>query len=368
MQANHTGFKVLLVDDREENLVVLEEMLAKEGRVFLRATSGNDALKTVLKYEDIGLVMLDVQMPGMDGFEVARILKSNVKTRDISIIFVTAISKEEQYVLKGFKEGAVDYLQKPLDVNVTIAKVAVFERLYFFQQRLKNTHSEVSKVNKQLEQFVYIVAHDLKSPLAGIIGLLSIMNEEKDIVENPVMREYLDLISNAAGHLSEMITSLLEQSRKNLEHQASENFDVDEMVKQIAHLLFPPSHVKINVVDKLPSVHTRKVKLQQVFQNLMSNAIKYSDKKDGRIDIGYADEGDRYLFYVKDNGPGISLADQDKIFNLFQTSTNKSNSQSDDSTGVGLNIVKLTVEEQGGKIWADSIPGEGSCSNFTWMK
>jgi signal transduction histidine kinase len=100
----------------------------------------------------------------------------------------------------------------------------------------------------------------------------------------------------------------------------------------------------------------------------MSNAIKYSDKKDGLIQVGHADEGDRYRFYIKDNGPGISASDQDKIFKLFQTTENKSNSESDGSTGVGLNIVKLTIEEQGGKIWVDSVPGEGSCFNFTWMK
>ncbi len=115
-------FTILLVDDREENLLALEEMLEQEGRVFIKASSGNEALRHALKNDRIGLIMLDVQMPGMDGFEVARLLKTNPKTRHISIIFVTAISKEEQYILKGFDEGAVDYLQKPLDINVTKAK------------------------------------------------------------------------------------------------------------------------------------------------------------------------------------------------------------------------------------------------------
>lgn len=131
-------FLILLVDDRSENLISLEEILAQPGRRFLKANSGNEALKTVLKNEQIGLIMLDVQMPDMDGFEVARLLKSNTKSKDIAIIFVTAISKDEQYVLKGFEEGAVDYLQKPLDINVTRAKVNVFERLYHTQTRLKN--------------------------------------------------------------------------------------------------------------------------------------------------------------------------------------------------------------------------------------
>ncbi len=138
-------FTILLVDDRAENLVALEDILAKPGRIFLKATSGNDALKIMLKNADIGLVMLDVQMPGMDGFEVARILKSNPKTRHISIIFVTAINKEEQYVLKGFEEGAVDYLQKPLDINITRAKVNVFEHLYFYQHKLSKSVQTIEK-------------------------------------------------------------------------------------------------------------------------------------------------------------------------------------------------------------------------------
>ena len=103
-------FVILLVDDRPENILSLEEILAKNGRRFIKADSGNEALKQVLKNGDIGLIMLDVQMPDMDGFEVAHILKANPKTKDIAIIFVTAISKDEQYVLKGFEEGAVDYL------------------------------------------------------------------------------------------------------------------------------------------------------------------------------------------------------------------------------------------------------------------
>src|SRR5947208_61901 len=125
-------FTILLVDDREENLISLEDLLEADNRKFIKAKSGNAALKAVLKNDNIGLIMLDVQMPDMDGFEVAKLLKANPKTKDISIIFVTAISKDERYVLQGFEEGAVDYLYKPLDIQVTLAKVNVFEKLYFY--------------------------------------------------------------------------------------------------------------------------------------------------------------------------------------------------------------------------------------------
>lgn len=370
MYPNHNrtedDFIILLVDDREENLLALEEMLQAEGRKFIKATSGNEALKMVLRNEHIGLIMLDVQMPGMDGFEVARLLKSNPKTSNISIIFVTAINKEEQYVLKGFEEGAVDYLQKPLDINVTKAKVNVFEQLYFYQRGLRNAMGQLEKINKQLEQFVFVVAHDLKSPLSGIVTMLSVLEVEPTIIENRHTKQYIDLLSSAALHLSDMISSILDYSRKSMAQQSVEEVDVHQLVEQIAFLLFPPSHIHIGIDGHLPTLRTRKLKLQQVFQNLISNAVKYNDREEGSIRIGVKDKGDFYEFYVSDNGPGISEEDQYNMFTLFRTGSNVSTKES--STGVGLNIMKVIVEEQGGNIRVVSEPGKGATFYFEWKK
>ena len=198
-----------MLDDREENLISLEHMLEDESRVFLKATSGNDALKIALKNSEIGLIMLDVQMPGMDGFEVAELLRSNARTRDVSIIFVTAINKEEQHVMKGFEQGAVDYLSKPLDINVTRAKVNVFERLFFYQKNLRETIDQKNKINKQLERFMYVVAHDLKSPLSGVVSLLHIMKDDERIEGSEELKEYMALMLNASTHLTDMIGSIL---------------------------------------------------------------------------------------------------------------------------------------------------------------
>lgn len=369
LSSNGNEFTILLVDDREENLLSLEEMLAKEGRTFIKATSGNEALRHTLRNDRIGLIMLDVQMPEMDGFEVARLLKSNPKTKDISIIFVTAISREEQYVIKGFEEGAVDYLQKPLDINVTKAKVNVFEQLYFYQRELKDTAAELAKINKQLEKFVYIVAHDLKSPLTGLIASLSLVemiNEDRTLRQDEVI-EYIGSSKQAAYHLSNMINSLLDYSRKSLSEQSIEEVNVSELVNEIAYLLFPPKHIDIRVYEPLPVLQTRKLKLQQVFQNLISNAIKYNNKPHGLIEIGCIDKGEMVEFYVRDNGPGISEEDHEAIFRLFWTADSPT-AIAENSTGVGLNILKMLVEEQGGKIWVESTPGEGSTFFFEWRK
>lgn len=359
-------FTILLVDDREENLIVLQEILEAENRVFLKAHSGNEALKIALKNEDIGLIMLDVQMPEMDGFEVAGLLKSNNKTKDISIIFVTAINKEEQYILEGYKQGAVDYLQKPLDIQVTKAKVNVFEQLYFYQLNLKNTIAEKDLLNKQLERFMFTVAHDLKSPICGMVGLLGIIQENENVEASVELKESTDMMMSASKHLLGMIDSILDYSRKNNSDITQEEVDTHVMVTQIAQLLFPPPHIHISIDTPLPVLLTTKIKLQQVFQNLMSNAIKYSDKKDGEIHIGCKDDGEFYRFYVKDNGPGIAKEDQARVFKLFETASNVSNR--DSKEGIGLNITKMFVEEQGGQITVESIAGEGSTFYFLWRK
>lgn len=359
-------FTILLVDDREENLISLESILETENRTFLKANSGNEALKIALKNDNIGLIMLDVQMPEMDGFEVAELLKSNAKTKDISIIFVTAINKEEHYILKGFGFGAVDYLQKPLDTNVTRAKVSVFEQLYFYQLDLKNTVLQKEKINKQLERFMYIVAHDLKSPLNGLVGLLDLIKEDSRIVTVNELNETMTVMIDVSSHLVKMIDSILDYSRKSDVDQNEELVDTHEMVLQIAHLLFPPKHIDIAIEGQLPTLTTKKLKLQQVFQNLISNAIKYSNKKEGVIKIGCIDDGDFYKFYVQDNGPGIAKQDQERVFNLFETTTNTSSR--DSSSGIGLNIIKVLIEEQGGKVTVNSELEKGSTFYFQWRK
>ncbi|MCW3088893.1 MAG: chemotaxis regulator - transmits chemoreceptor signals to flagelllar motor component cheY [Sediminibacterium sp.] len=359
-------FVILLVDDRSENIISLEEILAKENRRILKAGSGNEALKQVLKNEDIGLIMLDVQMPDMDGFEVAHILKANAKTKDIAIIFVTAISTDEQYVLKGFEEGAVDYLQKPLDVNITRAKVNVFERLYFTEFHLRQSLSEVERINKQLERFVFIVSHDLKSPLASISMLADLLQHDERVAAEAELSDHVGTIAHAANRLGEMIGSILEYSRQSLSQQTIEEVNCQVLVSEIIELLFVPKNFSIHIDKSLPTLPTRKIKLQQVLQNLISNSVKYNDKKDAQLEIGAVDKGRWYEFYVKDNGPGIAKKDHSRIFHIFETA--ESNSLRDSSTGLGLNLLKVLVEEQGGKIWVDSTLGEGSVFYFEWVK
>ncbi len=238
--------------------------------------------------------------------------------------------------------------------------------LQLSEAELKDTTDELGKINKQLEKFVYMVAHDVKSPLSGIIGALSLLQADETVIANPELTEIANLSSSAALHLSGMVNSLLEYSKMSLDKQVSEMVNTKEVLEQMAVLLFPPKNIHIVIADEMPVFNTRKLMLEQVFQNLTSNAIKYNGKENGVIEIGYTDAGDNYRFHVKDNGMGISETDKESVFAMLKTTSNVSTA--DSSTGFGLNIVKLIVEEQGGKIWYDSIPGQGTTFYFEWKK
>jgi len=173
---------------------------------------------------------------------------------------------------------------------------------------------------------------------------------------------YLEMAIGSATQLSDMISAILEYSSHHPLQQAEEDVDVNELLLQLVELLFPPEHVTIHIQPDLPVIHTSRQKLWQVFQNLLSNAIKYNDKKEIVISVGGVAKGAFYEFYVKDNGPGIEEKDNTRIFRLFE----KLDKDNDKGTGIGLNILKLLVEGQGGRIWVASVPGEGSCFYFLW--
>lgn len=359
-------FTILLVDDHPANLLSLEEMLQHENYVFLKASNGNDALQLALKNPNIGLILLDVQMPGMDGFEVAKLLKLNVCTKKMPIVFVTAACKEEKFAIKGFKTGAADYLYKPLNITITRAKVQIFEELYFMQLRLKNTIEEKNKVNKQLENFTNTIAHDLKTPLAGMISLVYLLQMNEQIQTIDDVKEEMEMLSKLSVNMSDMISSMLEESRKKDSDQKLEEIKVPELINQIIQLLRPAPNMKILFEYDLPTLYTKKHQLQQVFQNLIGNALKYIEKQEGQIFIGGKDKGFYYEFFVQDNGPGIPENSLERIFNKYETANVISNI--DSSTGIGLNTLKTIIEEQGGKIWVKSVINKGSKFIFTWKK
>lgn len=239
------------------------------------------------------------------------------------------------------------------------------------QQLLKQLNSELEKViaekqqvNSQLERFSYMIAHDLKSPIHGATGLLELIKLELGGETKGQTQEYMDLLRTALKHLSTMIDSVLDYSRTNLNQNSVEEVDVQLLLQEIEDLLFLPRNTEFRIQPGMPRFFTNKFKLLQVFQNFISNAIKYNDKEFVLVEVGVEEREDFYYFTIKDNGPGIKAEDHRRLFHLFETG----DQTHADQTGIGLNIIKVLVEEQGGKLYVDSELGLGSSFGFEWAK
>ncbi len=349
---------MLIVDHDPANLILLENILNKEGRTIIKAGCGKEALKIALE-QPVALILLDVEMPDMDVFEVAQILK------DINIIFITALNKEEKFTLQGFEEGAVGFLHKPLVAGITRAKVAVFEKLYLQQEALREKTEKLQAINKQLDEFVYIVSHDLKAPLRGIASLAAFIEDDIGVNPNPAITETLNMLKSRCSRMQSLIDGILHYSRLGNTMGAFEKVDIDELLKNILDLLIPPPHIKVTIQENMPIVMGEKIKLHEIFQNLISNGIKYNNKEQGIVNVSYKELDDYYEFAITDNGAGIKEEHYEKIFGIFQTLQPKDKIE---STGIGLTIVKKLVEQRGGKVIIESKHGEGSTFKFSWKK
>jgi len=230
----------------------------------------------------------------------------------------------------------------------------------------KNKHlNEVEKINKQLDEFVYIVSHDLKAPLRGISTLTTFIEEELESQPNEKINEFLDLLKSRTGRMQNLIIAILEYSKLSTTKSPKEDVHVGDLLDNIVDMISPPEHFKIIRTGEFPVLFTERIKLQQVLQNLISNGIKYNDKPEGVIEISSKANGSYYHFCVKDNGKGIKKEYHEKIFGVFQTLESKDKT---DSTGIGLTIVKKLIEQQGGNIKVESDLGSGSSFSFSWPK
>ena len=240
-----------------------------------------------------------------------------------------------------------------------------FSELIKKEDSLKAVNINLDAANKELESFAYIVSHDLKAPLRGIASLSNwLMTDYADKFDD-AGRQSLNLLISRVTRLNNMIDGILHYSRVGRIKEELVEVDLKPMLGELVDMLTVPTHIEIKIETEMPTVVYQRTKILQVFQNLLSNAVKYMDKPKGAIRIGHVDEGDFYKFYVSDNGPGIEAQYFEKIFQIFQTLKPRDELE---STGVGLTIAKKIVEMQGGKIWVESKPGEGSTFWFTIAK
>ncbi|WP_073853055.1 sensor histidine kinase [Pontibacter flavimaris] len=230
---------------------------------------------------------------------------------------------------------------------------------------IDETFTELDLKNKELDQFAYVVSHDLKAPLRGIEVASRWVEEDMGTQLPPNVQEYLLMMRVRVHRMENLINGILALARIGRTNQAEEEVDVNELLTEVVDLLSPPPGFTVEVQHNLPVLHTVRIQLQQVFSNLISNAIKYHDKKEGHIGIRHHETDEFHVFSVEDDGPGIDAEYHSRIFVIFQTLQER---DALESTGVGLSIVKKIVELQGGTIWVNSEPGSGSTFTFTWPK
>ncbi len=355
------SFQVLIVDDRPENLLTLESIIEKEGRRIIKATGGNEALRLAIR-EPIGLVMLDIQMPEIDGIEVARLLRSNNATRHIPIIFVSAINNSERLCMEEFEEGTVDVLHKPLDMEETRNKVAMHEQLYRLRVECVRLQAIADRDALQFEQFVYIVSHDLKAPLRAIDNLTNWISEDLGGKTEGNISENLQLMKSRVGRMQALLEGILEFSRSGRYSEEPEMIVVKHLAHAVFESLAPPAGFTLEVND-LPQVKMESPRMYTILFHLIKNAIRHHPSPDkGVISISCENEGENLVFSVTDNGSGIKPQYAKKIFELFATLKSRDEME---TPGIGLPVVKKVLLDIGGDVWLDTSYTKGAAFKFS---
>ena len=360
--------KILLVDDKPENLYSLENMLLADDILIHKAHSGQEALKAAFK-EEYSLIMLDVQMPDMDGFEVAHMLKSTRRTRRTPVLLVTALNKERHYLLRGLDEGAIDYLYKPLDPDITKAKVRTLLTLFSQQRELEEMNRQLQNLNEEKNYMLGVASHDLRNPIGNIITLAGFIDKESNHL-SPQHREYLEIISRSGQELIQMINDLLdvsqlESGKRDLNVKEISMNDLFGMIiaENKAHADRKNIQLLYSIKGSSLKITADYLQMKQVLNNLVSNGIKYSHTGKS-VELTAAKKGDKILISVIDQGQGIPTDEIPHLFKPFITSSVRSTG-GEKSTGLGLVITKKLVEQHGGTLTVESETGKGSV--FTIM-
>lgn len=355
--------KVLLVDDAEANLVALEGILGRLPCELVRATSGNDALRLLLRH-DFAVMLLDVQMPEMDGYEVASHARQNPATREVPIIFVTATHETAEAVLRGYDAGAFDLLFKPLDPYVLRSKVQVFLDLHLGRRRLKAEIEAHEQTLAEVEAFNYSVSHDLRAPLRPLGGFSEVLLEDYGDKLDDRGRDYLQRIRAAARRMGQLIDDLLELSRVSRVDLTRRAVDLSAMAMAIAAEVRAEQETRdAEFVCAKDIAVTGDARLLRIaLENLLRNAWKFTrGASPARIELGRLDEAGEPVYFLRDNGVGFDPAYAGKLFRPFQ----RLHGAEFAGTGIGLAIVARIIGRHEGRIWAESAPGQGATFFFT---
>ncbi|HEY5091533.1 MAG TPA: ATP-binding protein [Polyangia bacterium] len=355
--------KVLLVDDVEANLVALEAILGNLDCDLFRTNSGNEALRLLLKHE-FAVMLLDVQMPEMDGYEVAYFARDNPATGQVPIIFVTALHETKDHVLRGYDTGAFDVLFKPIDPYVLRSKVQIFLELFLSRRRLEEEIEAHKRTLAEVEAFNYSVSHDLRAPLRPLDGFSEALLEDYGDKLDDKAKDYLNRIRAAAQRMGRLIEDLLELSRIGRVAVQRQSVDLSAMVASITGELCAAEPARgVEILCGPPANIEGDPRLLRIaLENLLRNAWKFT-RRNPRATITFGRKpGPEAVFFIRDDGVGFDPAYASRLFQPFQ----RMHAASDfEGTGIGLAIVDRIIRRHGGRIWAESAPGAGATFFFT---
>ena len=367
---------ILLVDDRIENIIALEALLDRDDVNLITTTSPNEGLRLCWE-NDISIALIDVQMPEMDGFELVQMLKSNPRTQEIFVIFVTAIFKEPKYVVKGLETGALDYLYKPLDVNVTIAKVDSFIKTVKIQRRIKQIESEqaglilakerAEQAKRVKENFLANMSHEIRTPINGIIGLSHLLKNTDPTTDQDNMIHLLEVSSQSLlGIVNDILDlSKIEAGKFKIIKTSTDIIKLTEAIIELMQFSVAGKGLDLilNIAPNVPElIQADGLRLNQILMNLLSNAIKFTSKGSVTLNLSVLETDVNKVklqFSVIDTGIGIPPESIGKVFESFEQAEDNT-AQKFGGTGLGLSIVKKLVELKGGTISLTSEVNKGS--------
>jgi signal transduction histidine kinase len=351
---------ILLVDDKPENLYALEELLRQPDRVLLSVTSGNDALRLLLKH-DVAMVLMDVEMPGMDGYETAQLMRTSERSKLVPIIFVTAGDRSEERTFRGYEAGAVDFLYKPIAAHILRSKVEVFTQLFRKTRALEHATRKLDAKVADLEHVNQTLSHDLRAPLRSIRGFSQILVEShKQSFDSDAM-DALDRIVRASVRMTAMIEDLYGLLRVSADDSGFIEIDTASVLAEVLETLRSDLEQAQAAVtaDSLPVVVANRRLIGQVLQNLIANAVKFRGTEPPRIHVTATRVVKAWQFAVRDNGAGIAESERERVFRLFERIGSAA------GTGVGLTLCRRALEKLGGRIWIGNEAEAGTTFYFT---